>query len=92
MSELDAVGIVGGVVHPATCFGDPYYDALVAELPDSCFGDESYDDLVAQLPSSLFHKSTDDFEDESNVQGRTSLQCELGTIIGHSISSTKLLP
>ena len=92
MSEHDDVGIVGGVVHPATCFGDPHYDALVAELPDSCFGDESYDALVAQLPISLFHKSTDDFEDESNVQGRTSLQCELGTIIGHSISSTKLLP
>ena len=57
MSELDAVGIVGGVVHPATCFGDPHYDALVAELPDSCFGDESYDALVAQLPSAFFTRA-----------------------------------
>jgi len=89
MSECGAVGIV----HPETLFGDETYDALVAQLPDSCFGDESYDALVAQLPSSLFHKGADDFEDKSEkMQGRTSLQCELGTIIGHCITSAKLLP
>jgi hypothetical protein len=74
----------------ATSFGDENYDTLVSQLPDSCFGDASYDALVAQLPSCLFHKSADDFED--GREKRFGVTCELGTVIGHFITSAKFLP
>jgi hypothetical protein len=74
----------------AACFGDESYDTLVSQLPDSCFGDASYDALVAQLPSCLFHKMADDFED--GREKRFSVTCELGTVIGHFVTSAKFLP
>ena len=86
MSEL----CPDGTSLAATCFGDESYDALVSQLPDSCFGDESYDALVAQLPSCLFHKNADDFED--GLEKRFGVTCDLGTVIGHFITSAKFLP
>lgn len=91
MSEIGA----SGPPPAARCFSNDSYDALVSQLPDpvdpdSCFGDESYDALAASLPSCIFDKSPDDFED--GCDRRVGVTCELGTIIGHFITSAKFLP
>jgi hypothetical protein len=85
MSELSACAS-----SPAPTFGHERNYEIVSQLPDSHFGDDSYDDLVAQLPSSLFQKSADDFEDCQ--EKRFVVTCELGTVIGHFVTSTKFLP
>jgi hypothetical protein len=86
MSEIGASGNLASMNR----FGDLSHGALDSQLPESCFGDESYDTLAASLPSYIFHKNPDDFED--GCEKRIGVTCELGTVIGHFITSTKFLP